>query len=83
MVELAGTRSLRSLVQTLRDCEPVRIGNLSCELPLAILTLSGQYPVSILANEKARALGSGIFIGGAGGYCPRVRRFILVSRLQA
>ncbi len=44
MVELAGTRSLRSLVQRLHDCEPVRFGNLPCELPPAILTLSGQHP---------------------------------------
>jgi hypothetical protein len=44
LVELPGTRSLRSLVQRLHDCEQVRIGNLSCELPPAILTLSGQYP---------------------------------------
>ncbi len=24
-----------------------------------------------------------LMLGGAGGYCPHVRRFILVSRLQA
>lgn len=32
--------------------KPVRIGNLSCEMPQAFLTLSGQYPIFYDQNKN-------------------------------
>ncbi len=64
---------LRSLVQSIHYCKPVCIGMFSCGLPLATLTLAGRYPINH-DQYKSPILQSGFYIGGAGGYRPRVRR---------
>lgn len=61
------------MFRTYTTAKPICIGMFTCELPLAILTLSGRHP-HYYDQDKSPILWLGFYLGGAGGYRPRVRR---------